>query len=406
MSNKPAIPSWQRTSAATTTTSTPSEQETSSDGQANSSSVSGAEPSTEKSSEEQDAEGKTLLEQASRFLEDPAIRDAPRERKVTFLESKGVRSEEIEELLGKAIAEDATPDITEAGARAWSTVSVLRCWKMKSSHTNLMQAPPKPSETATPRPQPRDVAPIVTYPEFLAQPTQQPPLITTRRLVNTAYITGGIMATMYGLSKYLIAPMAENMVESRHDFASHAQDQLEELNKRLAGAASVDPASTAKSKLSDVADDVSEADSDPTELFHRDYGTQTSPSLSRRPSISSTTDENPVVTGHENRLKILTSHLRELESTHSNDTASKDSLKTKLSDLTTYLSEMSYQNQFYSGMGGLYGGNYGLPKTKDGKDDQVEVLKGDIRAVKGVFLSARNFPAGGRSSMPMARAGG
>jgi hypothetical protein len=214
------------------------------------------------------------------------------------------------------------------------------------------------------------------------------------------------MATMYGLSKYIIAPMAQNMTESRHDFASHAQEQLEELNKRLTEAASVDLATTVKSKVSDAADDVSEADSDPTELYHRDYGTQTSPSLSRRPSLSTTPDENPVITGHENRLKILTSHLRELESTHSNDTASSDSLKTKLSDLTTYLNEMSYQNQFYSGMGGLYGGNYGLPKTKDGKDDQVEVLKGDIRAVKGVFLSARNFPAGGRSSMPMGRAGG
>jgi hypothetical protein len=74
--------------------------------------------------DEPDVEGSTLLAQASRFLEDPSIRDAPRDRKVTFLESKGVRSEEIDELLGKTIAEDAQPDITEAGERAWSTVSV------------------------------------------------------------------------------------------------------------------------------------------------------------------------------------------------------------------------------------------------------------------------------------------
>lgn len=210
------------------------------------------------------------------------------------------------------------------------------------------------------------------------------------------------MATMYGLSKYIIAPMAQNMTESRHDFASYAQEQLEELNTRLKDAASVDPA---KLKASDIVDDISEADSDPTELYHRDYGTQTSPSLSRRPSLSSTTEENPIITGHENRLKILTSHLRELESTHSNDAASSGSLKTKLSDLNTYLNEMSHQNQFYSGMGGLYGGNYGLPKTKDGKDDQIEVLKSDIRAVKGVFLSARNFPVGGRSSVPLGKVG-
>jgi hypothetical protein len=214
------------------------------------------------------------------------------------------------------------------------------------------------------------------------------------------------MATMYGLSKYIVSPMAQNMTESRHDFSRHTQEQLDELNKRLKDIASVDPATTEKSMPTNIADDVSEADSDPTELYHRDYGTQTSPSLSRRPSLSLPADENSVITGHENRLKILTSHLRELESSRTNDTTSTDSLRTKLSDLHTYLSDMSYQNQLYSGVGGLYGGNYGLPKTKDGKVDQVEVLKSDIRAVKGVFLSARNFPAGGRSSMPMGKVGG
>jgi hypothetical protein len=29
------------------------------------------------------------------------------------------------------------------------------------------------------------------------------------------------------------------------------------------------------------------------------------------------------------------------------------------------------------------------------------VLKSDIRAVKGVFLSARNFPTGGRNTPPI-----
>lgn len=257
-----------------------------------------------------------------------------------------------------------------------------------------------------PKPQARETPPIVTYPEFLTQSTQPPPLITTRRLLSTAYIAGGLAATIYGLSKYIVAPMTQNLTESRHDFASHTQEQLSELNKRLRDAASEDPASKVKPNITDVIDDVSEADSDPTELYHRDYGTQTSPSLSRRPSIAADVDDQPIVTSHENRLKILTSHLRELEATRSNDTASSDSLKTKLSDLTTYLSEMSYQNQYYSGMGGFYGGNYGLPKGPDGKDDQIDVLKNDIRAVKGVFLSARNFPAGGRSTTPVGRVGG
>lgn len=208
------------------------------------------------------------------------------------------------------------------------------------------------------------------------------------------------MATLYGFSKYIVAPMTQNLTEARHDFAAHTQEQLTEFNKRLGESVSVDPATQAKNKATDAADDVSEADSDPTELYHRDYGTQTTPELSRRPSVA-TNDPEPVVTGHENRLRIIKSHLQELESTRSNDTASANSLKTKVSDLTSYLSEMSYQNQYYSNMNGLYGSNYGLASVKDGKNDQIEVLKNDIRAVKGVFLSARNFPTGGRNTSPM-----
>jgi hypothetical protein len=199
--------------------------------------------------------------------------------------------------------------------------------------------------------------------------------------------------------------MWQNLTEARHDFATHTQAQLTDFNSRLEDVVSTDPSAAAKSKSSDR-DDISVADSDPTELYHRDFGTQTSPSLSRRPSLSTSTTNENAVTGHENRLKILTSHIRELEATKSNDTASSESLKSTLADLTTYLSEMSYQNSYYSGMGGFYGGIYDTSKTNDGKEDQVEVLKRDIRAVKGVFLSARNFPTGGRNPLSMGQTGG
>ena len=202
------------------------------------------------------------------------------------------------------------------------------------------------------------------------------------------------MATVYGLSKYIIAPMAHSLAEARHDFAAHTQEQLVVLNKKLGEAVSVDPANKVKKTTSEIGDNVSEADSDPTELYHRDYGTQTTPNLSRRPSLVET-DAHPTVTAHEKRLKIITSHLNELASNRTSNRVSHDSLQTKVSDLTSYLNDMSYQNQYYSNMNGLYGGTYGLPSGKDGKKDQIDVLKQDIRAVKGVFLSARNFPTGG-----------
>jgi hypothetical protein len=66
-----------------------------------------------------------LLEQASRFLKDANIRDAPREKKVVFLQAKGVSAEDIETLLGKEkeTQHGDSPELEAAGERAWSTVS-------------------------------------------------------------------------------------------------------------------------------------------------------------------------------------------------------------------------------------------------------------------------------------------
>ncbi|KAF2005193.1 DUF726-domain-containing protein, partial [Amniculicola lignicola CBS 123094] len=384
MSDKPPIPSWQRAQAASPPPVAPADQEPATEAHSEGAAAApvaeaGAED-TARDAPETDHE--TLLQQASTFLADATIRDAPREKKITFLQSKGVTVEDIESLLGPSPEEDA-PDLSAAGERAWGKT---------------------PSQKPAPTPQPREIPPIVTYPEFLTQTEKPPPLITTNRLLSTVYVAGGLAATMYGLSKFIIAPMAQTLTDSRHEFASYTQEQLEELNKRLGEAVSIDPAKN--KSVMDVLDDISEADSDPTELFHRDFGTQTTPSLSRRPSVTSVAEvDSSMVTAHDNRLKIIASHLKELEATRSNDGASTDSLRTKISDLTTYLSEMSYQNSYYSGMGS-YASNYGLPKSKDGKEDYMETFKADIRAVKGVLLSARNFPAGGpRGSTATGRVG-
>jgi len=40
-----------------------------------------------------------LLEKASKFLDDPEIKDAPVERKISFLKGKGLKEDEIRELL-------------------------------------------------------------------------------------------------------------------------------------------------------------------------------------------------------------------------------------------------------------------------------------------------------------------
>ncbi|KAF2497823.1 hypothetical protein BU16DRAFT_525417 [Lophium mytilinum] len=368
---KPAIPSWQRATPPASSSSPGAEDSTRDETQT-------AAESQEDQPREEDttSEDPTLLEQALEFLEDPAIRDAPRDRKAAFLESKGVTKENIQKLLGAADEPKTSPSVATSGEQPW------------------------PKTSSAPKAQPRDIPPIVTYPEFLTQSTRPPPLITARRIATTAYVAGAVATAIYGISKYIVSPMTDTLSDARHDFASHAQSHVEEFNTRLGDIVSVDPATTSKLlKPIDHSDDISEADSDPTELYHRDFGTQTTPSLSRRPSVSSNTNSDPeantTVAIHETRLKSLTSHLRELEATHNNDTSSADSLRASLTDLNTYLNEMTYQS-YHSYSGGLYGGsNYGMPRGKDGKEDQVEALKAEIRGVKGVLLSARNFPAGG-----------
>lgn len=123
MANKPTIPSWQRASADGVS-STPNEPESPArpDEQSKESTVPAVEAPTPTESDLDVSDSQDLLEQASRFLDDASIRGAPREKKVAFLESKGVSVEDIETLLGAATQENAASELKDAGERAWPTV--------------------------------------------------------------------------------------------------------------------------------------------------------------------------------------------------------------------------------------------------------------------------------------------
>lgn len=71
------------------------------------------------------AEGVSLLEQASKFLKDPSIRDAPRDRKAAFLETKGLSKVEVEKLLGAEPEQDTSSKLLKEGEEAWSKVSSI-----------------------------------------------------------------------------------------------------------------------------------------------------------------------------------------------------------------------------------------------------------------------------------------
>jgi hypothetical protein len=124
MSDKPGIPSWQRASAdSPTASSSESKQQAESSQHSAQSALPVVQAPTPTEDDLEDSSSETLLDQASRFLDDATIRDAPREKKVAFLASKGVTAEDIETLLGDSAQEDSHTELEEAGERAWLTVS-------------------------------------------------------------------------------------------------------------------------------------------------------------------------------------------------------------------------------------------------------------------------------------------
>jgi hypothetical protein len=145
--SKPSIPAWQRT-ATTDPPSLSADEQSKPEKAADDSTKPVAEESEKVDATEKgkDLPSTDVLEQARRFLEDANIRDAPRERKAVFLQAKGVSPEDIETLLGKTIPENATPDLEAAGARAWSTVSVLRCIALHCAQQSARSILPAPQD--------------------------------------------------------------------------------------------------------------------------------------------------------------------------------------------------------------------------------------------------------------------
>ncbi|KAF1988980.1 hypothetical protein K402DRAFT_391147 [Aulographum hederae CBS 113979] len=384
---KASIPAWQQarpppspdSEASSTTPATPKEEPREEEAQQE---ISGGTKSEQSMS---------LQEQGRRFLEDATVKDAPRAKKIEFLQSKGLPKEEIEKLLGP-ISSQTPPSVPD------------RAWAFPSGES----VAPSPSQSQ----QKREVPPIITYPEFLVHSNKPEPLVTTTRLLNTLYVAGGSAALLYGLSKYIVAPLSETLAAARHDLLSHTSTQLDGLNERLTGMVSTVPSipspesaglGTAR-KESDDTDTESEA-SDPTELYHRDVGVQTTPNLSRRNSQTSdsTLSVTPVdtVTAQEHRFKAINGHLTDLVASSARTKDFTGDLTYQLTELTAYLNEMSYTSPYYgTGYGGLDGRGVGGgggsgPGSWGKKDDAYEKFKAEIRGVKGVLLSARNFPAGG-----------
>ncbi|KIW26043.1 uncharacterized protein PV07_09172 [Cladophialophora immunda] len=393
---KPSIPSWQQQY-----NSEPKDGPPASDDQTPNPSTAPPSPGSQL----------PLLEQARQFLEDETIRDASRERKVAFLEKKGLQSEEIEKLLGPEHSDSLPTSDEGSELKIIHDSSQTEASDGKETETaskSTIEEAPSQSSTA---PQKRDIPPIITYPEFLLKPQKPPPLVTFERLAHAAYAFAGVSALTWAASKYIVQPMLESLTEARHDLAETAKTDLETLNKKLESTVSHVPyiptSTVLQQQKAQDGDDVESVDSDPTELFHRDVATQTSPRPSRSMSFSSFPDNDYLsaqdpTTSQSSRLRSLHSTLFSLLNSQ-NNSYSQDRLKDSMSGFQAVLDKLeASHNPFhvdfmgsfttYSGPGSTAATGTDTKQKKQAAVNEATKFKNEIRALKGALLSSRNFP--------------
>ncbi|KFY52627.1 hypothetical protein V497_08468, partial [Pseudogymnoascus sp. VKM F-4516 (FW-969)] len=223
---------------------------------------------------------------------------------------------------------------------------------------------------------------------FLTTPASPPPLITASRLLKTLYLFGGISALLYGTSTYLVAPMASALSDSRHELLAAAQAHLDTFVGKLKPLVSEvpQPVQAQGERYEDKDDE--ESDGDPTEMFHRDIGVQTSPVISR-PSSPSQEPKVSVAEAQAKKASTIGAILSEVDLSIASELHEASSLQTGIDDLKKYLDTLMYNPPTFSyGAGSAFG-------AKRDEDDEIGRVKREIRAVKGVLLTARSFPGVG-----------
>ncbi|KAF7940803.1 uncharacterized protein EAE97_006989 [Botrytis byssoidea] len=335
------------------------------------------------------------LEQARKFLEEDDVKNASTDKKIAFLESKGLEGDDIQELLGVSRNDEATN----------TSISEVKSSEPRAQPQSLSRHSPPSTQTSYAQ-MPRDQAPIITYPEFLVQPSASTPLITKHRLLTTLYLFGSLSFLLHGTNTFLIRPMINTLTESRLSLSSATLNNLQKLIHKLENSVSEIPPTYHHHKPLQpeyLDSDAGSVTSDPTELFHRDIGVQTS-----LPSSPLQTPSSPSLISHANTAttatSIQTSRLTTLQGTLSSlledstyESSTSEELETKMSILKEYLQALMFSTPTFSyGSGGFGNGGDRNGNNKDGEDEIAKVKK-EIRGVKGVLLSARSFPGGVRA---------
>jgi hypothetical protein len=187
--------------------------------------------------------------------------------------------------------------------------------------------------------------------------------------------------------------MVEALTESRHDLFEQTSQKLSAVIEKLESTVSELPGE--KLDLHLISDNASDAE-DPTELFHRDIGTQTStpPSPVLGDNLPDTKNDAPgSASAKQTRdLNELVSSLKDIRAGLTTDAEEVANTRTVIDVLRDELEVLTYppKPDFVGGYS-LYGN-----ANKNEPDDEIRRAKENIRRIKGVLLSTRNFPTSAR----------
>ncbi|KAH8160720.1 hypothetical protein CIB48_g7532 [Xylaria polymorpha] len=331
-----------------------------------------------------ETEGVTL-EHARRFLDDESVKAAAPDEKRAFLKSKGLNDAQVAQLLDEPAQESQSVAPSSA---VESSATLDNVDRETDAPPDSNEASSTPADSSSPASSPHHH--VSRIPHKASRP---PPLITPSRVANILAVSGGVWALLYGISGLVVKPMVDNLNEARSEYYEHVNGKLSQLVDKLEAAASEVPYKNGKPlkyQLQDRAlDDNESTTSDPTELFHRDIGTQTSPppSIIGTTSNASNSSEKPVDI-QANRLSAISASLRELTAMHTQKAESNSDLRSAIGEIRDQVDKLSYPPvQDFLTFGGLGYGQSAEP------DDEFKKTKDAIRSVKGIFLSSRSFPA-------------
>lgn len=181
--------------------------------------------------------------------------------------------------------------------------------------------------------------------------------------------------------------MADSLTEARLDLHDSATRNLDTLLGQLEKSVSEIPSSYSKhDAASDTASDVE----DPSEMFHRDVGTQTSFPSSTAASTAQDTPQSESLR-QADRLSALTKSLSGLKDEFRTQSGDLEDIKTLVDVFRDDLDTLTY-----SGQADFVGGYDTYKSRKTEPEDEIRKARDNIRKVKGVLLSTRNFPTSTR----------